>query len=88
MSPYFILVDGPTGEVQGEGAASTWRQLTDLMGQAIDDGAPARRGRRRQSGPQEREARIDREMMAAGIHPGHPSLRPDAEDLGGSRGSS
>lgn len=85
MSPYFILVDGPQGAVRGEGAASSWSQLKDLMGQALDDGPRRRRGRR--SGPQEREDRIDREMLAAGIAPGHPSLRPDAGAFGARRPS-
>jgi hypothetical protein len=81
MAPYFILVDGPSGAVKGEGAASSWSQLVDLMGQALDDG-PSRRGRRRPAGAAERESRIDRELAAAGIEPGDPSLHPDRDAFG------
>ena len=30
-SPYFVLVDGPSGRVSGEGAAVGWPQLTSLL---------------------------------------------------------
>ena len=89
MSPYFLLVDGPAGYVRGEGAATSWRQLTDLMGQALADtggvSKPARRGARRvPASAAERESRIDAELLAAGIRPGDPSLRPDADAFGSS----
>ncbi len=71
-SPYFVLVDGPSGRVAGEGSAATWEQLDNLLRQALEDGA---RGPGRQpAGDGYREARADRELEAAGIHPGHPSL--------------
>ena len=63
-SPYFVLVDGARGRVRGEGTASTWKQVSGLMAQALAD---ARAGG-------ERESRADVELLAAGIHPGHPSL--------------
>jgi hypothetical protein len=37
------------------------------------EGAPTPRGSSRMSGP-EREARVDAELRAAGIEPGHPEL--------------
>jgi hypothetical protein len=83
-NPYFILVDGPTGNVVGEGAAASWAQVANLLGQAAADaghdldGAPltpsAPAGRL--TGP-ERSRRADEELRAAGIGPGHPSLYPD-----------
>jgi hypothetical protein len=86
MSPYFLLVDGPAGAVRGEGAASSWHQLTDLMGQALADTGGVRRGgghgRRRPAPAAERESRIDSELLAAGIRPGDPSLRPGADAFG------
>jgi hypothetical protein len=83
MSPYFILVDGPAGAVRGEGAASSWRQLTDLMGQALADTGRSSKGTRRvPASAAERESRIDAELLAAGIRPGDPSLRPDADAFG------
>lgn len=72
MAPYFILVDGPTGEVRGEGSAGGWRQLVDLMEDAGARPSAPRRG----MSPAEREARIDKELSAAGIQPGDPSLYP------------
>lgn len=83
-NPYFILVDGPSGSVIGEGAAATWAQVSNLLGQAAADAghdvsssslepsAPAGR----LTGP-ERSRRADEELRAAGIGPGHASLYPD-----------
>ena len=62
-TPYFIYVDGPTGQIVGEGSAQTWEQVVSLWSQALADG---------QGG----EARADRELLQAGIHPGHESLYP------------
>jgi hypothetical protein len=84
VSPYFLLIDGPTGRVLGEGAATSWRQVRDLMTQALDD--IEHDARTRASEPVAgdgafREARADRELMAAGIYPGDPSLFPAAGDI-------
>lgn len=74
VSPYFILVDGMSGEVVGEGAATTWRQVDSLLRQAMADaGVVDRRGR---LNGREREARADAALAAAGIEPGDPSLYP------------
>jgi hypothetical protein len=70
------------GVVTGEGSSTTWAQVRDLMGQAVDDTAAARRARARDDGrPAKRDsddrddpASVDRELLGAGIHPGHPSL--------------
>ena len=68
-SPYFVYVED--GTVTGEGSSTTWAQVRDLMGQAVDD---ARTGGSR-SGPERDDlAAVDRELLGAGIHPGHPSL--------------
>ncbi len=37
-SPYFILVDGPSSSIVGEGAAATWTQVVALLRDAVDDG--------------------------------------------------
>jgi hypothetical protein len=37
VNPYFILVDGPSGRVVGEGAAATWAQVANLLSQAAAD---------------------------------------------------
>jgi hypothetical protein len=77
-TPYFVYVDGRTGEIHGEGAASGWPQVLSLLRDALDDvavassGASARAG----AGRRERIARADRELALAGIAPGHLSLYP------------
>lgn len=81
VSPYFLLVDGPSGSVIGEGAAATWDQVSSLLHQAAADAGldtsggstPASRARGRS-----REGRTDDELAAAGIMPGDPSLYLDA----------
>jgi hypothetical protein len=87
-SPYFALVDGPTGQVVGEGSGASWTQVAGLLRSAVADAgwagamgepsAPAGddRGRAR-AGGREREQRADAELLAAGITPGHESLYPD-----------
>lgn len=88
-SPYFVLVDGAAGRVAGEGSASSWEQVVRLCRDASADrgaairrhGDHARPGQLRLTddrgdGPH-REARADRELAAAGILPGHPSLYVD-----------
>lgn len=84
-SPYFVYVDAG-GRVAGEGTAARWDQLLSLCAQASADGAgpavtadPANGSRRQWATDAEREARADRELLAAGIHPGHPSLYPDRQ---------
>jgi len=81
VSPYFVLVDGPSGRVAGEGSGTSWAQVLDLLGKAEAD-TDARRQElarpiTRMSG-QDRADRVDRELRAAGIEPGDPSLYPAA----------
>ncbi|HYN28319.1 MAG TPA: hypothetical protein VES95_00405 [Dermatophilaceae bacterium] len=47
-SPYFILVEA--GQVTGEGSATTWPQVRDLLAQAVEEAADARAAAGR-SGP-------------------------------------
>ena len=62
-APYFVLVDGSRGAVIGEGTATTWPRVQELMRQAIAD---ANEGRT-----------VDAELRAAGIEPGDPRLYPE-----------
>jgi hypothetical protein len=62
-APYFVLVDGTRGAVIGEGTATTWPRVQELMRQAIAD---ANEGRT-----------VDTELRAAGIEPGDPRLYPE-----------
>lgn len=80
ITPYFVLVDGPSGRIAGEGAAANWRQLESLMSQAVADRGildRQRRGRR----TVERLRHADDTLAAAGIAPNHPSLRPDPDAI-------
>ncbi len=63
VAPYFVYVDGPSGQVRAQGAASDWDQVVDLWSKAIE--APRRR---------DRHARADSELLGAGIRPGDPRL--------------
>ena len=67
VTPYFVLVDGGTGQVAGEGSASTWEQVNSLILQAAGDREIVSSGG---------ELQADRELRRAGIGPGHPSLYP------------
>jgi len=81
VAPFFVLVDGASGSVVGEGAASTWEQVTSLLHNALDDAGLLDRKGRLKAGVQPRaradvtrERRVDRDLLAAGITPGDPSL--------------
>ena len=81
VAPYFVLVDGPGGDVIGEGAAATWEQVRDLMGQSLADGDDVPEDDHPPLGrPQDRPTRVNAELRAAGIEPGHPSLYPDRDE--------
>lgn len=74
-SPHFVYIDGPAGRVVGEGTASTWDQIRDLLGQAGDDRRlRAGRATAPASDPRDNAERVDAELLAAGIGPGHHSL--------------
>jgi hypothetical protein len=70
-SPYFVLVDGASGRVRGEGTGATWPQVYSLITQATNDAALG--------DDLDTEARIDRELLAQGIGPGDSSLYPEPE---------
>jgi hypothetical protein len=82
VAPYFAYVDGPSGIVVGEGAAMTWTQLVSMMEQALADAGMerTRTTRRRRQNGRERSERIDHDLQAGGIEPGHPSLYPTSVD--------
>jgi hypothetical protein len=78
VSPYFVLVDGPTSRILGEGASAEWTQVRNLMVNAVKDQESlglTTRGRR--PDPDANQALDD-----AGIVPGDQRLRHDpiAED--------
>lgn len=78
-SPYVVAVDGPSGRVKGEGTGMTWEQVARLLAQATGDLAYLADTGQRQAKPlsdAEREAQVDRDLLAAGVLPGDPSLYP------------
>jgi len=80
-SPYFVLVDGPSGRVAGEGTATSWAQVASLLRDALAD-ASSRGDPRVASDAAARLARADGELASAGIGPGHPSLYAAEADDG------
>jgi hypothetical protein len=82
VAPYFVLVDGVEGRIVGEGAGATWGQVRSLLGQALDDSGPGPR-RWRPSTDAEREAEVDRALLAAGVTPGDPRLYHEPDGRGG-----
>jgi hypothetical protein len=88
-SPFFVLVDAERGRRVGEGVANQPAQVAELVRRAVLDarhaddtaGGAGRRSRRRApdgdrlDGPG-RERANDRELLAAGVRPGDPSLYP------------
>lgn len=77
-SPYFVYVHGPSGRVRGEGTGPDWEQVRSLLSQAtVDAGLATALADQQVAKPdadQAREERIDRELWAAGVRPGDPSL--------------
>ncbi len=97
-SPYFVLVE--QGVVTGEGSATSWPSVRDLLQQAVDQSAHARAAAGRAGpgaahsatptaaatgaaavGGRDDLSRIDAELAAAGIHPGHHSLYEPADPV-------
>jgi hypothetical protein len=91
-SPFFVLIDGRSGRRIGEGVAQQFHQVVELVRRAEVDarefhvGNASRAYAEGLDGP-ERESANDRELMAAGILPGDPSLYPSSlEEIYGPNG--
>ena len=59
-SPYFVLADGRSGQVRGEGTGMTWPQVLGMIVQSTADDALA-------LDDLDTESRIDQELLAQGI---------------------
>ncbi|HEY6425911.1 MAG TPA: hypothetical protein VIX84_01640 [Acidimicrobiales bacterium] len=73
-SPFFVLVDGTTGQRIGHGVAANAAQLTDLVKRAAQDIS----GHDTHLDGPAREAANDALLVSAGITPGHRSLYPQS----------
>jgi hypothetical protein len=88
-SPFFVLVDGRRDRRIGEGVANHAHQVVEMVRRAEADAGgftAASAGRAWATGLDgpERELANDRELLAAGILPGDPSLYPRSlEDIHG-----
>jgi hypothetical protein len=85
-SPYFVLVDGSLGVI-GEGSAASFGQLAGLLERATTDRGVARQAGGPAAGASDddphAESRIDRDLLRAGITPGHPALYEWHDPAGG-----
>jgi hypothetical protein len=71
-TPYFVLVDGASGVIAGQGVAGSWPQLVDLVRESGRDTAESPRP----ASTATRAARAEDALARAGIGAGHPSLYP------------
>lgn len=74
MAPYFVLVDGPTNRIIGEGASAGWVQVRELMDRALADSVVLRDLRTRGGATGARDRDADAELLRAGIEPGDARL--------------
>jgi hypothetical protein len=84
-APYFVLLEGQTGQIVGEGSAMTYEALEEFLRDSTNDRLWDRRGASPQTVLDE-ESRINAELRDAGIRPNDPRLYPskdDAADWGG-----
>jgi hypothetical protein len=83
-SPYFVLADGVSSRVVGEGTGASWPQVLGLLAQSTSDGATlARRANGTATAAAldaRNEARIDAALLAAGVRPGDASLYRTADE--------
>jgi len=73
VNPYFVLVDGSSGRILGEGAARAWDQVVSLLQDAIEEFGGTSTVPTKNL-PSWREGDVDAILAAAGIGPNHPSL--------------
>lgn len=81
-APHAVYVDGPSGQVRGEGTGATLQQVTQLLARATGDAGfvttdPTLPKSRRD---QRDERNVDRALLQAGILPGDPRLYSATQD--------
>jgi len=78
-TPFFILVDGRSGTVRGEGTAMGWDEVRNLVALGRGDASivtGVSTAAMKPTSDAEREAIIDQILMDAGVFPGDASLYP------------
>ncbi len=83
VAPYFVLVDGKRGTIAGEGAASSWGLVSELLERALADAGYSEGQVRRRDllRGRNRADRVDQELLDAGITPGDPRLYHEPASL-------
>lgn len=83
VAPYFVLVDGKRGVIAGEGAASSWALVSELLERALADAGYSEGQVRRRDllRGRNRADRVDQELLDAGITPGDPRLYHEPSPL-------
>lgn len=72
-TPYFQLIDAADGSVLGEGSASSWSRLLEMIRRSIGDSGDAPQNSLRRT-TAERLVDSDEELRQAGIAPGDETL--------------
>lgn len=70
LTPYFALL-APNGEIRGEGSATSFDHLSDLLAQSMADSQPVALDTKR------RANKVDQELRSSGVEPGDESLYED-----------
>ena len=81
-TPFFILVNGTSGTVTGEGTAMGWDEVRNLIALGRGDASVVSgvsTASMKPSSDAERESVVDQILMDAGIFPGDPSLYPGTQ---------
>jgi hypothetical protein len=74
-SPHVVYVDGRSGRIRGEGTGQSLRQVAELLARATGDaGLLTGDSAPKSARDRQQEISVDRELLAAGILPGDPSL--------------
>lgn len=79
-APYFVLVEGDTGQVVGEGSATTYQALEEFLRDSTNDRLWDARSGSSPDSTAEEESRIDADLREAGIRPNDPRLYPNRDD--------
>ena len=80
-APYFVLIDPTSGDILGEGSASTFDALEEFLTDASNDQQWDRRRARKHKSDAIREEKVDDELRESGLEPGDPRMYPSHGDI-------